>query len=111
MKKALSLLLLALTLSACGTLQTIPNSNANVGDVLSKNKSHCKSIPRIYSGVAYDFCRLNADRGDGLSNYAVLGLYVFDISLLAPLLDTALLPVSITQQIIVGSIEIEHATH
>lgn len=49
---------LAAGLAGCGTVHTVSNEARAVDD-LAKWQSDCNSIPRVYSGVAYQFCNLN----------------------------------------------------
>jgi uncharacterized protein YceK len=50
----------SLTLSGCGTVSTVLQSEEDAARGLRRQKTYCQSIPRIYSGLAYDFCVLNA---------------------------------------------------
>ncbi|KTB87930.1 YceK/YidQ family lipoprotein [Pseudomonas syringae] len=55
------ILLLALTLTGCGTINTVFRADSVAGEKLTHWKSHCSSIPRVYSGVMLDFCELHAE--------------------------------------------------
>ncbi|WP_157976424.1 YceK/YidQ family lipoprotein [Parahaliea mediterranea] len=98
---------LALTLPAilagCGTLNTAPKSNADIGRQLAGNGSYCSSVPRVYSGVAYDLCLLNAEERYLTSNTFLQYGILADLLVLSPVADTVLLPVTIMQQAKVGS--------
>jgi len=50
----------SLALSGCGTVHTVLQNDEDAARSLRKQKTYCQSIPRIYSGLAYDFCVLNA---------------------------------------------------
>ncbi|MFC6479204.1 hypothetical protein ACFQDN_25540 [Pseudomonas asuensis] len=51
---------LALSLTGCGTINTVFQDDVTTSYKLRKQKTYCESISRVYSGVAYDFCSLNA---------------------------------------------------
>lgn len=93
-------------LAGCGTLNTAPKSNADIGRKLARHGSYCSWVPRIYSGVSYDLCLLNAEERHLTSitflQYGILA----DILILSPIADTVLLPVTIAQQIQLGSARI-----
>ena len=59
--KILVLTIISVLLSACGSLNTLPKTDAAVAENLKGHKTHCTFLPQIYSGAAYDFCRLNAE--------------------------------------------------
>ncbi|UVL22368.1 YceK/YidQ family lipoprotein [Pseudomonas donghuensis] len=50
--------LLLVTLCGCATVRTVTDESRAVDD-LAKWETNCHSIPRAYSGVAYQFCNLN----------------------------------------------------
>ncbi len=90
-------------LAGCGTLNTAPKSNADIGRKLASHGSYCSTVPRIYSGVIYDLCLLNAEERHLTSitflQYGILA----DVLVLSPIADTLLLPVTIIQQVQLGS--------
>jgi uncharacterized protein YceK len=55
---------LVAALSGCGTIKTL-NDEKGASDDLARWKSNCQSIPRAYSGVAYQFCNLDAPPRSG----------------------------------------------
>ena len=59
--KAIGTLLLAISLTACGTINTVFRDDSVASSKLAQWQSHCDTIPRVYSGVALDFCALHAD--------------------------------------------------
>ena len=59
-KQAVALSAFSWVLSGCGSALTVLQDEADVARDLRKQKTYCQSIPRIYSGLAYDFCVLNA---------------------------------------------------
>ena len=60
--KIVSVLLASAILSGCGTLTTLSNTDNIVTGKLRKNKTYCGTVPRIYSGLIYDYCTLFSDR-------------------------------------------------
>lgn len=99
---ALSLGVLSLALSGCGTVSTVLQDDADAARGLRRHKSYCQSLPRIYSGLAYDFCILNAppDPTGILAPLILLDLSVSGI------LDTVSLPYTICRQISVGNLQV-----
>ncbi|RMR41175.1 hypothetical protein ALP86_03996 [Pseudomonas amygdali pv. mori] len=55
------MLLLALALTGCGTINTTFRPDSVAGEKLTAWKSHCSSIPRVYSGSMLDSCELHAE--------------------------------------------------
>jgi len=66
-KMAVSAGVLSVSLTGCGTAATVLQDEAEAAQGLRRQKTYCQSIPRVYSGLAYDFCVLNAPRGPGRS--------------------------------------------
>ncbi|WIE48410.1 YceK/YidQ family lipoprotein [Pseudomonas sp. GM17] len=100
------LLLAALMLSGCGTIDTVFREDAVASEKLKERKSYCGGVPRIYSGVTYDFCSLHAPEPENgtthtgpASNQAML----LDMAV-SGVLDTLLLPYTIYQQQTDGSL-------
>ncbi len=54
-KRAL-LCVLPCLLIGCGTAKTLIGSDASVVRDLKKQRTYCESVPRVYSGVAFDLC-------------------------------------------------------
>ncbi|XAE40315.1 YceK/YidQ family lipoprotein [Pseudomonas alkylphenolica] len=59
--KAIGTLLLAISLTGCGTINTVFRDDSVASSKLAQWQSHCDTIPRVYSGVALDFCALHAE--------------------------------------------------
>lgn len=106
MRYGLALLLVA-ALAGCGTFNTAPRSNAEIGSALARSNSYCSSVPRIYSGVAYNLCLLNADERSTTSNTILQYGILADTLVLSPIADTVLLPVTIMQQVHLGSARVD----
>lgn len=104
-----AMMLTALLLGGCGTIQTVARNDQAAVDGLKEQKSYCGAVPRIYSGLAYDFCSLNAPLASGVDadnhrNTAIPGLLVDAV--VSGALDTLLLPYTIYRQQVDGSIVI-----
>ncbi|MHC8330940.1 YceK/YidQ family lipoprotein [Pseudomonas sp. LB3P25] len=92
----------SLALSGCGTAVTVLQDDEDAARSLRKQKTYCQSIPRIYSGLAYDFCVLNAppDPTGFLVPFVLLDLT------LSGVFDTVSLPYTIYRQAADGNISI-----
>lgn len=95
-----------LVLAGCGTINTVMREEGVAARELRNQKTYCQSIPRIYSGVGYNLCRLNGEPNphgafDSQLNFVP---FVFVDSLISGVLDTALLPYTIYRQSSDGSI-------
>lgn len=101
----LMLVLLAATLTGCGTINTVFRDDQVTVKNLNDAKSYCGAVPRVYSGVMYDFCALHApvkesDSRTGSSSYA-MGM-VLDVAI-SGALDTLVLPYTLVRQHTDGS--------
>lgn len=97
-------LLMCFVLCSCGTLNTLSNSDEDIARNLKKQKTNCESIPRVYSGISYDFCKLHSSP----STYYIdwfLGFYLID-GVVSAVTDTLVLPYTIFQQVDKSNIEI-----
>lgn len=101
-KMAVMLGACSLALSGCGTALTVLQGDEDAARSLRKQKTYCQTIPRIYSGLAYDFCILNAppDPTGVLIPFALL-----DITL-SGVFDTVALPYTIYRQVAHGNLGI-----
>jgi uncharacterized protein YceK len=93
---------ISLALTACGTVATVLQDDADAAQGLRKQKTYCQSIPRVYSGLAYDFCTLNAPPDP---TGILLPLVLLDMTL-SGALDTVVLPYTIYRQGMDGNIQI-----
>ncbi|MFS2202145.1 YceK/YidQ family lipoprotein [Pseudomonas sp. Pseusp3] len=106
--KTTVMLLAALMLAGCGTIQTVVRSDEAAAKSLKKQKSYCGAVPRIYSGVTYDFCFLNAPLEEGRDAQVhgpAPAIVLIDV-VISGALDTLLLPYTIYRQQADGSIVI-----
>ena len=98
-------LLLVSGLFGCGTVITLSSSDEYITKELEKHNTYCESVPRMYSGVTYDLCKLNSKPKNTEVDLFV-GFYLVD-GLLSTVADTLVLPYSAYQQSDKGSIQIE----
>jgi len=108
-----SIILILLLLSACGTTNTVLRDEYIPVQKLRELRTYCESIPRIYSGVVYDVCKLNAQpvnvHDEGLSeidNIKAVPVAFLDI-IFSAVFDTLALPYTIYRQSRDGSIELK----
>ncbi|WP_166218695.1 YceK/YidQ family lipoprotein [Pseudomonas atagonensis] len=101
-KKAVALGACSWMLSGCGSALTVLQDDADASRELRKRKTYCQSIPRIYSGLAYDFCVLHAppDPSGVLVPFVLLDLP------LSGAVDTLSLPYTIYRQVSDGNLSI-----
>ncbi|WP_445360454.1 YceK/YidQ family lipoprotein [Microbulbifer sp. EKSA005] len=105
MKKIITIAL-TLKLIGCGTASTVGRDNYAVGSALMRQGSYCNSMPRVYSGVAYNLCKMNS-KPKNFGNI-ILACTVVD-SMFSVVLDTAALPYTIYSQNKYGSFRLrEH---
>lgn len=100
--------MLPLLITACGTINTTFRNDTVAANQLKRWKSHCEAVPRIYGGVALDFCSLHAEPRSSINSdkwgHAGLSLVLLDMAA-SGILDTILLPYTIFAQDRHGSIE------
>ena len=104
-----AVLLAALMLAGCGTVQTVMRGDEVAAKSLKERKSYCGAVPRIYSGVTYDFCILNAPLGKGRDaevHDSAPAIVLLDV-VLSGALDTLLLPYTLYRQQADGSIMVD----
>lgn len=107
MKGLLSVLLVFCTFS-CATIKTIdpPNNHINISHY--GKKSYCESIPRIYSGVSYNFCLLYGEPSKRVnvgSSINSIPFFVVD-TVFSTVSDTVVLPYTIVMQANKGSLKV-----
>lgn len=91
-----------LLLSGCETVNSVIRKDGDTARELRLVKTYCQSIPRVYSGVAFDFCALHAapDPTGVLIPFVLLDIAASGVA------DTVVLPYTIYRQSRYGSIEI-----
>lgn len=112
-KKVVLICALTLSLVGCGTTNTVFRDDSVASSELKKKRTYCGSIPRIYSGVAYDFCVLNGPPGvkgaQGVQEVVAVGFVplIFLDFVASGVLDTLVLPYTVYRQGKDGSIDID----
>jgi uncharacterized protein YceK len=101
-KRAVASSAISLTLAGCGTASTVLQGDEDAARGLRRQKTYCQSIPRIYSGLAYDFCVMNAPPDP---TGVLVPLVLLDLAL-SGALDTVALPYTIVRQGMDGNIRI-----
>jgi uncharacterized protein YceK len=98
---------LSLLLAGCGTVNTVVRGDTVASRNLKEIRSYCDSIPRVYSGVSYDFCTLYGPppSGYGWNSGNLVETLIYDL-VLSGLLDTVALPYTIYRQSVDGNIDI-----
>ena len=99
------MILNTLVLSGCGSYRTLSQSDSEIKYGLNSYQTNCSSLPRVYSGVSYDFCKINSKTTEPAKQFKGV-LYFSDVGLSA-VLDTVVLPYSIYKQNKEGSIELK----
>jgi len=106
--KRFTSVLLALCVCSCATIKTIdpPKSHINISHY-GKN-SYCENIPRVYSGVSYNFCLLYGQPSKSInigSSFNNVPFFVID-TVFSMVSDTVVLPYTIVMQSKKGSIKV-----
>ncbi len=95
-RSGLSLLVLLglATLGGCGSVNTLVRDDASAAHDLRLKATACTSLPRVYSGVSYTFCRLNVKTGSPVAPAqadGILEVLALDFAL-SGVIDTLALP-------------------
>ena len=125
MRKLATILVVGVLLTSCGSLSTLPRSEQAIRTSLVKGDTKCAYIPYVYSGVAYDFCMLNAEytggatypndpnapnapnAPNGTHGYDDTAVFVALDTVLSGVIDTFALPYTLPMQIKYGSISLQ----
>lgn len=107
MKTIICVIFVLLTFS-CSTIKTVEPLQNHVAISHGNNKSYCKTIPRIYSGIATNICILygesNKSAGVDATTHS-FHYWVID-SAFSVVFDTVILPYTIVSQLNNGSIQV-----
>lgn len=104
--RRLALLGSVLLLAGCGTLTTVLRDDSVALRELRTKKTYCQSVPRVYSGVAYDLCVLHAPPSSA-AGLALDGIpWAFIDVPVSAVLDTLALPYTLYRQNADGSLEL-----
>lgn len=92
----------ALLVGGCGTVNSVIRKDGDTARELRLIKTYCQSIPRVYSGVAFDFCALHAapDPTGVLIPFVLLDIAASGVA------DTVVLPYTIYRQANDGNISV-----
>jgi uncharacterized protein YceK len=102
LKATAAVSIVTFVLSGCGTLNTVLRDDVAATRELRKQKTYCQSIPRVYSGLAFDFCMLNAPPD---MTGVLVPLVLVDMTA-SGIVDTVVLPYTIYQQSVLGNMGI-----
>ncbi len=96
----------AILLGGCGSIITVLRDDSVTSEYLAEVNSYCGAVPRVYSGVMFDFCVLHAPPKDE-KNYdrSPPIIVVLDVAL-SGIADTLLFPYTLVRQHNDGSIEV-----
>ncbi|OZG71942.1 cysteine synthase [Hahella sp. CCB-MM4] len=98
--------------TGCGTINTLGKPEHVAAKNLKEEGSYCTSLPRVYSGVSYDLCRMYGRPApvhawQGTEGAATLWLVDLVVS---GVLDTLALPYTMYDQSKYGDIELRSGT-
>lgn len=72
LRRLFAVLIVTAGVSGCGSVRTLDSeAHESVSD-LKLGRTYCTELPRIYSGVAYNFCALHGDPGGSYQRSAGL---------------------------------------
>lgn len=103
----LALIAMATLTSGCASVASWTASDASLAQFLQNRRSHCETLPRVYSGVVFDYCWLDSEP-QRIYGSAPMVLLLAD-GLLSGIADTLALPVTLVQQHRYGDIPLEPA--
>ncbi|MFK3971203.1 YceK/YidQ family lipoprotein [Pseudomonas sp. NPDC087358] len=89
-------------ISGCGTIVTLSNEKGAANELASWH-SNCQTIPRVYSGLAYEFCTLNGPERH--ADESAASAAAFDL-VLSGIADTLVIPYTGYQQYQLGNIQV-----
>lgn len=109
MKRLIIASLVTACATGCGTISSTFTDDQTARQRLKAMGTRCEAVPRVYSGIAYDFCTLHADpaSGPGPAGLAINSVpVVFFDFLFSGVADTLVLPYSLYLQHRDGSLEL-----
>lgn len=92
-------------LISCGTVATLAQSDYQIKHRLSYAGTHCKSLPRTYSGLFYDYCILDSAPNVSMGKESTM-MHLSDF-VGSGIADTLVLPYTIYLQLDRGCLAIE----
>lgn len=103
----LALVLIASLLGGCGTVSTVGRADSEIRANLARHDTYCEAMPRVYSGVSYNFCRLHSNpRGIHPLHLASTISYLLWDMTVSCAADTLLLPYTAYDQSLRGPIDL-----
>ena len=105
MNRAFFVLIAAALCASCGTVSTTLTNDDTARQRLGKMGTRCQTLPRVYSGVTYDFCTLNAEPRVAAGMTSGIPLVFLDI-LVSGVADTLALPYTVYLQSRDGSLQL-----
>lgn len=105
MNRTLPLLFAATLCGGCGTISTTFTDDETARKRLNDRRTYCSSVPRVYSGVTYDFCVLNAEPVHVDSAAPGIPLIFFDL-VFSGVADTLALPYTLFLQSRDGNLDL-----
>ncbi|WP_353505491.1 YceK/YidQ family lipoprotein [Microbulbifer variabilis] len=96
-------------LTGCGTFTTLSSTDREISANLKRQKSNCESIPRVYSGLSYNICKMHSD-SESINVDLLLGVYLVD-SLFSTATDTIVLPFTMIEQRKNGNISVSSSQY
>lgn len=106
--KLITMVLSSLMFTGCATVKTLNPKDDHVTIYNGSYKSYCSNIPRIYSGVSYDFCMANGEPSTGRNTGSEINgvpLVAVD-AVCSAVADTLVLPYTLIRQINEGNIDV-----
>ena len=94
-------------MTGCGTVNTVIRDDSVVQYKLNQARTSCETIPRIYSGVAYDICMLRSEPIRTPSRLDTIPEWILVDLVLSGVLDTVALPFTVFGQMRAGSILVQ----
>lgn len=92
---------------SCATIKTVDPHRDRITVEYNGAKSYCKSIPRIYSGVSYNVCRMFGEPKHTSARPSRGVPVIFFDTALSAVADTVVLPYTLFLQADKGSIKVQ----
>lgn len=96
------ILVMAVSISACGSFRTVGKTDREISSDLLSQKTYCETLPRVYSGLFYNFCCLHSNRQSVHVDW-FQQFYLLD-GVASAVVDTVLLPYTGYRQYKDGSV-------
>ncbi len=106
--KGFTFFLLALCTFSCATIKTINPPTDHINISYNGKKSYCEEIPRVYSGVWYNFCLMYGEPSTRIylgNSTNKIPWFVID-TVFSAISDTVVLPYTIIKQAEKGSLKV-----